>query len=48
VAGLLQSVSGRLPAKGEKIESAGWCFEITGLDGKRIDTVLASRISPEA
>ena len=48
VAGLLQSVSGRLPAKGEKIESAGWCFEITGLDGKRIDTVLASRTSPEA
>jgi putative hemolysin len=47
VAGLLQSVSGRLPAKGEKIESAGWCFEITGLDGKRIDTVLASRTSPE-
>ena len=48
VAGLLQSVSGRLPAKGEKIETAGWCFEITGLDGKRIDTVLASRTSPEA
>jgi putative hemolysin len=47
VAGLLQSVSGRLPAKGEKIESAGWCFEITGLDGKRIDTVLASRISAQ-
>jgi putative hemolysin len=48
VAGLLQSVSGRLPAKGEKIETAGWCFEITGLDGKRIDTALASRTSPEA
>ena len=46
VAGLLQSVSGRLPVKGEKIESAGWCFEITGLDGKRIDTVLASRKTP--
>jgi len=44
----LQSVSGRLPVKGEKIESAGWCFEITGLDGKRIETVLASRKTPLA
>ena len=42
VAGLLMSVSGRLPAVGERIESAGWIFEIMDLDGKRIDKVLAT------
>lgn len=41
VAGLLMSVSGRLPATGERIECAGWMFEIIDLDGKRIDKVLA-------
>ncbi|MFC5521036.1 hemolysin family protein [Polaromonas jejuensis] len=43
VAGLLQSVSGRLLATGEKVECAGWRFEVLDLDGKRIDKVLASR-----
>lgn len=42
VAGLLMSVSGRLPATGERIECAGWVFEIVDLDGKRIDKVLAT------
>lgn len=41
VAGLLMSVSGRLPAVGERIECAGWIFEVVDLDGKRIDKVLA-------
>ncbi|KQP17898.1 hemolysin family protein [Pseudorhodoferax sp. Leaf267] len=41
VAGLLMSVSGRLPAIGERIECAGWVFEVVDLDGKRIDKVLA-------
>lgn len=41
VAGLLMSVSGRLPATGERIECAGWVFEVVDLDGKRIDKVLA-------
>jgi putative hemolysin len=41
VAGLLMFVSGHLPEVGERIECAGWCFEITALDGKRIDRVLA-------
>lgn len=44
VAGLLMSVSGRLPATGERIECAGWMFEVLDLDGKRIDKVLARRI----
>ena len=47
VAGLLQSVSGRLPGAGECVECAGWRFEVLDLDGKRIDKVLASRLSPQ-
>ena len=43
VAGLLMAVSGRLPVTGEKIECAGWVFEVVDLDGRRIDKVLASR-----
>ena len=42
VAGLLQSVSGRLLGTGETVECAGWTFEVVDLDGKRIDKVLAS------
>ena len=42
VAGLLQSVSGRLLKTGEQVECAGWRFEVVDLDGKRIDKVLAS------
>ncbi|MDB5889534.1 MAG: HlyC/CorC family transporter [Polaromonas sp.] len=41
VAGLLQSVSGRLLKTGEKVVCAGWIFEVVDLDGKRIDKVLA-------
>ncbi|MFI5446859.1 hemolysin family protein [Polaromonas sp. UC242_47] len=43
VAGLLQSVSGRLMAVGGHVDCAGWRFEVLDLDGKRIDKVLASR-----
>ena len=42
VAGLLQSVSGRLLAITDKVECAGWVFEVVDLDGKRIDKVLAT------
>jgi putative hemolysin len=51
VAGLLQSVSGRLLGTGEKVEAAGWMFEVLDLDGKRIDKVLVSALpaaAPEA
>jgi len=44
MAGLLMSVSGHLPAVGERIVCAGWSFEVVDLDGKRIDKVLASRV----
>jgi len=46
VAGLLMAVSGRLPGTGERIECAGWVFEVVDLDGKRIDKVLASLAPP--
>ncbi len=42
VAGLLMAVSGRVPGVGERIECAGWMFEVVDLDGRRIDKVLAS------
>jgi putative hemolysin len=41
VAGLLQAVSGRLLETADKVDCAGWCFEVVDLDGKRIDKVLA-------
>ena len=43
VAGLLMAVSGQLPATGARIACEGWVFEVMGLDGKRIDKVVASR-----
>lgn len=48
VAGLLQSVSGRLLRTGEQVECAGWRFEVLDLDGKRIDKILATDNSPTA
>lgn len=45
VAGLLQSVSGRLLRTGEQVECAGWNFEVVDLDGKRIDKVLARQLA---
>jgi putative hemolysin len=42
LAGLLMSVSGTLPAAGERIDCGGWRFEVIDLDGKRIDKVLAA------
>lgn len=48
VAGLLQSVSGRLLKTGDWVECAGWRFEVIDLDGKRIDKVLASSLPTDA
>ena len=47
LAGLLMVVSGDLPAKGEVIECAQWLFEVTALEGRRVDKVIARR-SPGA
>jgi putative hemolysin len=45
LAGLLMAVSGHMPVTGEKIECEDWLFEVVDLDGKRVDKVLASRMS---
>lgn len=45
VAGLLQSVTGRLLKTGEQVQCAGWNFEVVDLDGKRIDKVLATLLA---
>jgi putative hemolysin len=44
--GMLLSESGRLPVLGEKIECADWLFEVTALDGRRIDKVHAFPVIP--
>lgn len=46
MAGLLMAVSGRLPATGDRIDCAGWRFEVVDRDGKRIDKVLATALEP--
>ena len=43
VAGLLMAVAGRIPTVGDRIEAAGWIFEVVELEGKRIDKLLATR-----
>lgn len=43
VAGLILSVAGRLPAVGEHISLDGWRFEVSALEGRRIDKVSARR-----
>jgi putative hemolysin len=44
LAGLLMAVSGHLADVGESIECAQWRFEVTALEGRRIDKVLALRM----
>ncbi len=45
LAGLLMAVSGHLPALGESIACGTWSFQVTQLEGRRIDKVLA-RLTP--
>jgi len=45
VAGFLLSQFGRIPDIGDRIEVEGWRFEIVDLDGRRIDKLLAMKIS---
>jgi putative hemolysin len=41
LAGLLMVVCGHLPTQGERIVCAQWEFEVTALEGRRIDKVSA-------
>jgi putative hemolysin len=44
-AGFVLSEVGHLPEVGESFHSHSWRFEVVDLDGRRIDKILASRIS---
>lgn len=44
-AGLALDALGELPGVGESFEVDGWRFEIVDLDGRRIDKLLATRIT---
>ncbi len=37
---------GRVPQTGDIVDWQGWRFEVVDMDGKRIDKILASRITP--
>jgi putative hemolysin len=43
VAGFALSVLKHLPETGEKFRHDGWSFEIVDMDGRKIDTLIASR-----
>jgi putative hemolysin len=44
-AGFALAEVGHLPQVGESFDASGWRFEIVDLDGRRIDKILAKRIS---
>jgi putative hemolysin len=46
LAGMIMLLLGRLPHTADKVEWAGWRFEVVDLDGKRVDKVLVSRLEP--
>jgi putative hemolysin len=45
LSGMLMMLLGRLPQTGDKADWEAWRFEIVDMDGKRIDKVLATRVS---
>jgi putative hemolysin len=47
LAGLLMVVCGNLPAQGDRIACAQWEFEVTALEGRRIDKVSARLLSQD-
>ena len=48
VAGLMQAISGTLLRAGEHVEAHGWRFEVEAVDGRRIERVLITPLSPQA
>ena len=45
LAGYVLSHLHHLPATGESVDAQGWRFEVVDLDGRRIDKVLATRLT---
>ena len=46
VAGFILAHLQHIPQTGERFEANGWRFEVVDIDGRRIDKVMASRITP--
>lgn len=46
LAGMIMLLLGRLPEITDAVEWEGWRFEVVDLDGKRVDKVLATSVSP--
>ena len=44
--GLVTTLAGRIPDPGEVVVAAGWRFEVTKLDGPRVDRVHVRRAEP--
>ncbi len=47
LAGMIMLLLGRLPATADAVEWAGWRVEVVDLDGKRVDKVLVSALTPQ-
>jgi putative hemolysin len=45
LSGMVMLLLGRVPRTGDAVEWAGWRFEIVDMDGRRIDKVLATRVT---
>mgnify|MGYP000340679187 CR=1 FL=1 len=45
LAGMVMLLLGRLPQTTDKVEWEDWCYEVVDMDGKRIDKVLATRLT---
>jgi putative hemolysin len=44
--GIVLGQIGRIPRAGDAFEYAGWRFEITAMEGRRVDKVLATFVQP--
>ena len=47
VAGYVLSYMHHLPNTGETVDAQGWRFEVVDLDGRRIDKLIATRLTSE-
>jgi CBS domain containing-hemolysin-like protein len=47
-AGLALALLGAMPRRGDAAEWGGWRFEVAGMDGLRIDRLVARRVQPPA
>jgi putative hemolysin len=44
-AGMVLAAMRRLPREGDTVDVAGWRFEVLDMDGRRIDKLLATRVT---